>query len=372
MSPAFSSLRQLGAFILLLLLVLLLPVLLDKSMLPQREQIYGWTGWDSTGPHPYHHRLIFEEKGDIDVLFIGSSRIFHAIDTVRVQEELGKNLGRPAVVRTMGWGGAGFDALYFMTKDLLRHRKVRMLVFYDECQMLDQPNSLAPDWFRLADDGQVLTGLPWHRQAAYYFAAILGVPKNVLCLVRHNLPPDLTAEKMKAVAEMYHADDIATKLGSMTAYDGFSDNASYSGYAPFAAYTPPTTGKSTQVAVYASGTKAKFEFSGSPVPAWQLHFGRKFTKLARQEGVKLVLLHLPTTDDMKSTVINEREFWPEVLQGDVALVGIAPAVFFGGMTAEEARLLYRDHVHFNKNGQSYFTSLMLPILLKLYDDETSR
>jgi len=113
-------------------------------------------------------------------------------------------------VRTLGWGGAGYDALYITTKDLLQNRKVKMIVFYDETQYFDKLNALAPNWFRFGDDGESLAGLPMGRQLAYYYAAILGVPKNLLCLLRSNLGADMSPAKMDHVEHLYHADNCET------------------------------------------------------------------------------------------------------------------------------------------------------------------
>src|SRR5580698_10906557 len=131
MRPAFSSTKQAAAFALLLLVTLLSPVLAGKRFLPPREQAYASQSWGS-GPYPWIENQIFQETNDIDIVFIGSSHILHAVDTPYVQAKLSGKIGRQAVVRTLGWGGAGYDALYFFTRDLLAHRKVRMLVFYDE------------------------------------------------------------------------------------------------------------------------------------------------------------------------------------------------------------------------------------------------
>jgi hypothetical protein len=121
MRPAFSSATSAWAFALCLLVLLLLPALASKSWLTTREQAYEIQDWGA-GPYPWLHHVIFKEKGDIDMAFVGSSHMFRDIDTPYVQAELSKTLGRPAVVRTIAWGGAGYDALYFITKDFLQNR----------------------------------------------------------------------------------------------------------------------------------------------------------------------------------------------------------------------------------------------------------
>jgi len=371
MRPAFASTQQAAAFALLVLVLLFLPVLLTKSLLPPREQIYAWSGWDTTGPHPYHHQVIFEEKGDIDIAFMGSSHMWHGIDTPYVQEQLSKKLGRPAIVRTICWGGAGFDELYIVTKDLLQNKRVKMIVFYDECRLDNQPNSLAPNMFRFADDAGMLTTLPLRFKLAYYYAAILGIPKNLLCLLRSNLPPDMSPAKMNAVEQFFHCENIVKQLGSLAVHRGFNSSALFEDYGPFIPYTPENSAQPSDVAVYSPETQARFQFSGPPVPAWQLQFGQKFAALAQQHGVKLVLLHLPAVSDGRPTVIQEREFWPKALRADISMVGIPSATLFEGLTDDEVRKLFASDAHLNKNGQDYFTSLITPALLEIYADQTN-
>jgi len=38
--------------------------------------------------------------------------------------------------------------------------------------------------------------------------------------------------------------------------------------------------------------------------------------------------------DAPVPVIRERAFWPDLFQGEVAMIGIAPAKLFGGLTDE--------------------------------------
>src|SRR5580658_9208575 len=103
MRPAFSSTRQAAAFALLLLVLLLAPALAGKKFLPPRSEIYSSIWWAS-GDYPFFYHQIFDEKSDVDILFIGASHIHTAFNTPDVQDQLGKALGRPAVARTFGWG----------------------------------------------------------------------------------------------------------------------------------------------------------------------------------------------------------------------------------------------------------------------------
>jgi hypothetical protein len=142
--------------------------------------------------------------------------------------------------------------------------------------------------------------------------------------------------------------------------------------APFVAFKPPIDTQPSGVCIYSPFTKATFRFSGPPTPPLPLHFARKFTKLAHEQGAALVLLSLPILADMRDPTIREREFWPDVLHADVIMMGIPPARLFARLTDDEVRMLYYNPDHLNKNGQEYFTSIITPRLLEIYAAQTHR
>jgi hypothetical protein len=373
MRPAFGSTRSAAAFALLVLILLLLPAIVGPGQLPSREEIYS-SFWWANGPFPYIHQQIFKEKGDIDIAFVGSSHMAQGINTPYVQEKLGKKLGRPAVVRSICWGGAGYDALYFITRDLLQHRKVHMLVFYDDYNPgWYWANSLAPRWFRFGDNAKALSGLSVRFQLSYYFAAIIGMPRNLLSLIRSNIPVDLISKKKNYLEINFKAPNPATMLGTSSAHIGFGlDPAPTSENAPFVDFAPPTDALSSEVSIYSPATRAMFQFKGPPTPPLPLYFARKFATQAQENGAKLVLLHIPIFSERKDAEIREREFWPDVLRADVTMVGIPPARLFAGMTDDDVRKLYYNSAHLNTNGQEYFTSIITPSLLELYAPQAHR
>jgi hypothetical protein len=370
MRPAFSSSRQAAAFVLLLLALLLAPALAGKKFLPPREEIYSSIWWAS-GDYPFFYHQIFQEKEPIDILFIGASHIHTAFDTPYVQEQLSHELGRPAVARTFGWGWPGYDNFYFVTKDLLEHRQVRMLVFDDLYSLPDKPHILAPRMFRFGDNADDLDGLPLSVDASYYFASVVGMPHNLLGLVRTNFAPNLDLGKPTHFEIHDRALNPVSQLGALTGRLGFSPDflADYRDHGEFVEFTPSTGARPSDVCVYSPDTKSRFAFSTNAIPPMQLHFAQKFTALAREHGCKLVLIHIPFYDERRSPVISEPAFWPDVLGTNVTMIGIPPATLFQELTDDEIKKLYSDPVHLNENGQKYFTSLMTPTLLKLYESQ---
>jgi len=127
MRPAFSSPRQAAAFALLLAVLLVLPALVARTGWLKRRDVYPAIAW-KYGPFPWIQQKIFAETRDADMVFLGSSHIWSAINTPYVQQRLSAQLGREAEVFTLGWPWAGFDASYVIARDLLDHRRVHTLV----------------------------------------------------------------------------------------------------------------------------------------------------------------------------------------------------------------------------------------------------
>jgi hypothetical protein len=366
MRPAFSSTKQAAAFALLLLLVLLSPVLAGKKVLPPREQSYASLSWGS-GPYPWIRNQIFEETNDIDIAFMGSSHILHAVDTPYVQAKLSERLGRPAVVRTLAWGGAGYDALYFIAQDLLAHRRVRMLVFYDENPGARPGNTAVKSWFRFSENAGALAGLPLSESALYYFSSLVGLPRNLLCRVRPNLPAPLVSNPPNYWESHYGSDSIVKLLGCTRSELGFNYDSLSDHFTAFIPFVPPVAVTAADVEIYSPAGKNNFEFSHAPLPDWQVHFARKLAGLARENDCRLVMLSIPVLADAPVTAIRERAFWPEIFQADVSQIGISPARLFTGLSDEELHRLFTNAGHFNKNGMDYFTSLIAPGLIQLYE-----
>jgi hypothetical protein len=358
MVPAFSSQKAAAGFALLLLVVLVLPIVAGKSWLPPRERIYSTAPW-GMGAFPYLDHQFYGEKNDIDIAFIGSSVEYFAIDTPALQKKLSEQLGRPAVVRSLCWYWSGFDALYFITEDLLRNRKVHVLVLTNEAGG-SGTHPAADRWFRFGDNWEALNGLPLQTKAAFYAEAVLGMPRNLVNLIEPSGPLRPFAGDFN-VDRPLSAVNPAERLGSIAAEDMLQIGQ------PFVDYTPPSKANPSDVCLYSSATKDKFHFLSLPISQLQLHFARKFVELAKKNGTKIVFLNVPFFSDMKSSTIIETEPWSQILGTETTIMGIPPATLFAGISDQDVQKLYFNAYHLNKNGQRYFTSIIAPTLIDLYD-----
>ena len=159
----------------------------------------------------------------------------------------------------------------------------------------------------------------------------------------------------------YHAQSPAQRLGSLKACLGFQYNPH------FEEYTPQTPAQPSDACISSQGTPSPFRFDRQPATPSQDAFAEKIVALARKQGTRLSVLHMPETGEMRSPVIQERAFWPKALSPEDAVMGIPSAKLFEGLKDEEVLKLFFDDGHLNKNGQEYFTKLITPCLLQAYD-----
>ena len=363
MTPAFQTSRQAAGFLALIAAILMLPLIAGPSLLPARSEIYTSIAW-RFGGHPVFQNTIFREKGDIDIAFIGSSRIWNDINPVHVRQKLSESLGREAKVNTLGWNTAGFDALYFIAKDLLENRRVKMLVVNDEYNPEiggSRPQRLASRWFRFSENAKDLGGLSLTGKSGYYASAVLGMPRNLLGLVRNNLPARSAPAEEFSPEKLYKARDSDLTLGALAAEKNFFDPTG-----AFVPYVPQTDCGPGDVAVWSETTRDVFATSGSVMTDLQTQFAKKLAALARHHHATLVFLYLPNIKDAFNEKIHSAAIWPELLGSDVKFVGLPPARLFKDMSPAEIQKLYSDPTHLNKNGQEYFTPIVTPAIIDLY------
>lgn len=365
MRPAFSSPKHAAAFVALLLFFVAGPWLSARRILPLPSHTYSSESvrWEL---FPWVQKFVSEETNDIDIAFIGSSHMGWDIDTAYVQQKLDERMGHKTTVRTVSYLFPGYDALYFVTKDLLAHRHIKTIVFCDEfSQAVYEVHRNTPQWFRFEDSAGVLTGLPLRYRAEYYYAAMIGMPRNLLTAFVPSLPIDPNSQLTGPFAYL-HADNPENTLGSINVHLGY-DATAMDRNTDFTAYAPQTGASPEDVLLYSPATASSFVFSNQPLPASEIYFAKQFGLLAKNHGCNLVVIHLPFIGERNSSVITESRNWSDLLQTEVCMMGIPGTKLFSGLTEQEMEQIYIDPHHFNENGQKYFTPLITPALLNFYE-----
>jgi hypothetical protein len=343
MSPAFSSTQRAAAFSAILLFFLTLPITLRWMGTISREEVYCGIS-ERAGAYDYIRHQVFELSGDVDILFCGNSLLVNATELPYIRGELSRIFGRAASVVLLPQSWQGPDLNYFVTHDLMEHRKVKMLVIAAPAwvQRSNQPHVQLFRVVRYGDHPGALDGLPLSYRLAIYAEFVLGAPRHALDLLRPNLiDPDLAFGLHSAPQSGY--------LGR-----------------PFVLRQPHPPALAAASMIYSTDTGAAFRFDGPPLNPYQLHFIRKTAELARGHGALLVILHMPSPTERGSSFVLERTLMPSVFGENVAFVGVPSARLFQNTPAEEFEDYYVDE-HFNWNGMQLFTRTITPALIHLYE-----
>lgn len=298
------------------------------------------------GMYPFLGRQIFEETQELDVAFVGSSLLLKGIDAPYFQIALSHALGRKANVILLAAYWQGMDLQYFLLRDLLEHRRVRMVVMSMPIPQFTsgRPHVQAYRWLRFGEDTDAIQGLPWLSRMTLYADAVLGAPRQFLSLLRPTwVDPRRT---------------VSPSLGSEY------DRAGYYGV-PFVPdrLSPPHL--APEAMIYSGRTQAQFDFHGTPLAPYQEHWAREIGKLVRQHGVALTLLHVNDSEERGHTTVHERMFWPDVMGVSMTIIGVPTATLFSGVPDSRFYHFFYDQ-HMNINGKELFTAAVTPALIDAY------
>jgi hypothetical protein len=349
MFPAIWSNRHAMALILVIAILLTLPVLMSVVGLPPRERVYSGIRVE-TGTGPLDEEQIFEEKGPVDILFVGSSLMVRGIDFDYVQQQLSAKLGRPAKVRYLALKWQGLDMQYMLMHDFLERRSAGMVIMVMPSLALngDSPHIQAYRWMRWGEFPVSTAPLAFHSRLAIYGAEVLGAPRQFINYLR----PNRLVQNKQLVAE----------LGSQHEYGAVGY---YGG--PFV--PEPTAPPAIPIdSMIAHGPKDKnFTFDRLALGPYHIYWAQQIGTLAREKRVPFAILHIPEDTEEGMTNVPERMYWPDVIGIPSApVLGIPAATLFQKVSKSEIDNYFYDQ-HFNDNGKELFTHAITPAVLEAYD-----
>jgi predicted nucleotidyltransferase len=353
--PPFSTRNQAVGFAVLLLALLGLPLLFGKAHLIRREHVYAAVP-EEWGAFSYIHRQIFEETSDIDLLIIATSHLYQGLDGVYLRNELSRRLGREATVISLSTNWRSEALNYQLLRDILARRKVRMV-------LTSMPNRLNGDtlphlqsyrWHLYGQDDADLEGLPLSSRLTFHAQTVLGFPRQMLSLARHNRISDAR---------------WAATCGTQKVDRGIGKEL-------FLRFTPTPPKLDPQSITYRPGSPA-FAFTGQKLSEYQRHFLGKFMGLLREHRLPLTIVHIPLWLERHDAVVKERLNWAELYDVRMALIGVPPGALFHGLTEKEIDLLYYNdddwpNHHLNRNGNEFFTQAIAPAIMASYEHNVSR
>ncbi|HTH52314.1 MAG TPA: hypothetical protein VL495_00105 [Edaphobacter sp.] len=351
MFPAIWSNRHAAALILVLVILLTLPMLMSVAGLPPRDRVYSGIRVE-TGTGPLDEKQIFEDKGPVDILFVGSSLLVRGVDTQYLEQQLSARLGRPAKIARLSLKWQGLDMQYMLMRDFLEHRKVGLVIMDMPTLALigDSPHIQAYRWMRWGEFPRSTAGLSFRDRMAIYGAEVLGAPRQLVNYLR----PNLLVQNPQLVVSLGSQSDY----GSVGYYGG-----------PFVP-EPRTPPQITEDSIFCHGpSDSNFDFAGVPLGPYHQHWAREIGNLAKEYHVPFALIHVPEDTEKGMTRVPERMYWPDVIGIPSApILGIPSATLFRDTPASEVSNYYYDQ-HFNDNGKEFFTRAIAPAVMDLYARE---
>lgn len=342
--PAFLHRSSAIWFLLLLVVLLLSPVISNKAGLSNRSAAYRSMPMN-LGDYTFIRQQIFEEKEDIDVLFLGASVIWSAIDTPRVQKELSRELGRPANVVTLGFLFNGIDVPYVILKDLLANRKVRTVVFsVPRDDWTIGPSIPGCKLQRYPDFPDVVEELPLDSKLSLYACSVLATPHDLLAAIRS------PCEKRS---------EFKDSLGAKKEVLGMDRDPE-----TFVRFRPSPPEFTADSLIYSDKTKENFSFKDQRLPEYQELYLDALVELLKQHDVNLVFLNVPQFFERESEKVIEYQNWQARFGPGVTLIGVPPRKLFAGLDEHSTELLHCDIDHFNGNGNEFFTEAIMPAILE--------
>lgn len=346
MRSAFPNDRSLSVYVAVLSVVLLGPVILFAIGPSPRREVYKLH--EEAGTMAAIGREIYERQQPLDFLFFGSSIINAAIVPELVDSGLQSATGKKPATLLCGPVWQGMDLQYAILHDFLAHRKVKYLVLNLPRGVLwtNKPHIVLHRMVRLGDIPGFTAGLGVVHGAQVYAAEMLGFPRQLLSLVRPNL------------VGAYEAGRLDTRPPGIL--------YGYYGAAPVKDDRQPPLLPGEQMLHDGTTDGGWFRFDHDDLGDYQLDMIAKVGALAREHGVRIVILNVPIDSDRGNPVVSERMDWSKVLGMRVTVLGIPSAVLFKDMTDEEFYHFYLDQ-HLNLNGRRYYTTAILPGLKTLLE-----
>lgn len=359
--PAFSGSGESTLFALCTVLCLALPLVLAFFARDEAAQVYkGLPG------HVNYHFIGEEiEAGDkIDVLIVGASGIWTAIEASVLSEVLAETMGRDIKVVNFGANWAGHESYYARVLDTLRSVEVGLVLLPHQSVGPRFPHQLAQyvwrPWVHPVPDGVSL-----HEQAVLYATGVLGAPYRVVNMLYAGqfLSPKPSMLKLHARSR--------NSLGSYGHKRGWLSHKDRSTPDLRRSYTEtdiPVAELAPAEMTFGVHSQDRFNMTERPYTAYQSAFIRATAEAAHQAGSAFAMLSIPT--HFEDAPLERAMLRPLVPPQDVPWpqIGISMTSLFPGRDLDAMKTFYANETHLNPNGARHYARSIAPVIAELLSE----
>jgi hypothetical protein len=344
-SPVFDRRYQVVAFVTFILLSLIAPLVIPLVIpIERRYEAIQW----NLGNYPFIREQIFATKGPIDILFVGPSAVWTGVDPVLVQEAVKARLQREAAVLNFGTDFYGHEAAYFLVRDTLATRQVRVVVLGVPSPPTRAPHVVTPHLVDVYRDAALLRSLPLEDRLIFYTSGILGAPRDLLSAVRPN-------SGLGAFASGKHQ---FSRSGQGQNYD---TRALADADAAQIVTSEPAGPRGESLL-----SRGDPRIRETPAVLHQEKLLRAIEALCRRHGTRLVLIKVPLQDDDAAHIELPSS---DLLDGQLKV--IAPTPHFMTLPPAARASYYRNAGHLNYRGAVLFSNAAVPALLRMLDEQSN-
>ncbi len=338
----------------LVAILLALPLIMDITHLTDRRA--GFMSVFRKEPsYPFLYQEIYEKTSDLDAVFMGSSLLLVGLDTSYLRARFSSKLGRPAEVITLGYSYSGLDFSALLLKELAQRRKVKtvfLLLPQDNGVDQEGPHQNASYYLQYRDLAFLSEGLTWADRLRYFTIAVVSAPRQLWWHWHHG-------DAVHGTKIEEHFGNVPEKLGIDLLPDSFE------------VFEPEPPHLSAEELIYSKASPSRFHFETRKLASFDEVMVQKFFKVAKDYGIKVAVVSVPTIIQVRQDFVYQRLYWPDFLAEPVPMIGVVPREIFKAWDQKSIeKFYYGDHL--NQNGSRYFTRAIAPGFEKVFTDFLGR
>jgi len=362
-APAFTTRGHAISFIALLVGLILGPSLLERLWPADPSKIYKAIPLSYVN---YHHiGETISAGGKIDVVVIGASDAWTALDVSFMQEELSKHLKRPARVVNLSTNWAGEDRHLQVLSDLLQRASVHLVLGTENDALQTTPHELAKFWWRGAAS---LSDLSRSVRAQFHFMSIVGLPRQLWARL---ISVDALEPMPGYKSSLQKMRETLGFLGEVHGWKSHTE-PNEKNRRKLTERIAPAPDLPVEKYFYPGTENAEFKWQYYDYNKLFTSFTQKTNRLVKAHGGLYAAIAIPTHfRDAPLDRVVIRPLYAKQAR-DWPVIGISMTQLFKGMSFDEMKDFYSNESHLNVVGAKVFTRAMMPAVLKLYDQATTR
>jgi hypothetical protein len=339
--------------------VTLAPTVLERVSPADPARVYQGV------PANYAYHLIGDEiatPGDVDVLIVGASDSWTALDPRIIREHLEERYGRPMRVLNLSTNWPGEERNAQVVHDMLQDHNVHLLLMPETSGYQTAPHELAHHWWR----GALPTkDLPPANRAQLYVMSVVGLPRQLWARFQSPETAPLTD------TYRYYYDAQRTIFGFNDAQTGWLSHleTDASKRRPYESIDAPAPVVSDDDVFYSGEPDRYFEVRAPSYTPLQTVFTLMARDMVRAQGGVFATFSIPTHfqgAELERAWLHEHAG----VERDWPTIGLSMTNLFPGMTFDEMLSYYGNESHLNSSGARAYTRALLPAIERLYAEAT--